>query len=61
MRGLGNLVSVNADFDGDKDEPIFATISIIKETLSIFEEALNSITNTNVSIFKERMQALCHQ
>ena len=51
----------NVYFQCYKDEPIFATISIIKEILSTFEEALDSITNTNVSIFKERMQALCHQ
>ena len=61
MRGLGNLVDTNADLEGDKDESIFATISLLKETLSTFEEALDSITETNISICKERMQALCHQ
>ena len=55
MHGLWNLVGVNAYFDGDKDESIFATISILKETLSTFEEALDSITKTNVSICKKRM------
>ena len=29
--------------------------------MSTFEEALDSITETNISICKERKQALCHQ
>ena len=61
MRGLENLVDTNADLEGDKDESIFATISLLKETLSTFEEALDSITETNISICMKRMQALCNQ
>ena len=61
MRGLGNLVDTNSDLEGNKDEFIFASISLLKETLSTFEEALDSIIETNISICKERMQALCNQ
>ena len=61
MCDLGNLVDINANFDGDKDESIFTAISILKETLSAFEEALDSISRTNISICKELMQELCRQ
>ena len=61
MHGLQNLVSVNANFDGDKDESIFATISILKETFSTCQVALDSITTDNVSICKEKMQVLYHE
>ena len=60
MHGLQNLVSVNANFDGDKDESIFTTILIQSETFRTFQESLHSITNPTVSICKARMQPLTH-
>ena len=40
---------------------MFATISLVKETLSKFEEAQHSITKSNVDVTKERMFTFSHQ
>ena len=40
---------------------MFATISLVKETLSKFEEAQHSITKSNANVTKERMLTFCHQ
>ena len=45
----------------DEDESRFATIPLLKGTLSNVEEALDFVTMGNVSISKGRMLALCHQ
>ena len=61
MGSPGNFVGGNVDFDGDKDESILEAISILKETLSAFEESLHSISRENLSYCKKLMQEFCHE
>ena len=61
MRSPGNFVGGNVDFDGDKDESILEAISILKETLSAFEESIHSISRENLSYCKKLMQEFCHE
>ena len=57
MHGQGKCVDANVDFDDGHDASIFATIFLVKITLSNFEEALHSITKSNVDVCKEKMFA----
>jgi hypothetical protein len=61
MRNEGSIVDASGCIDGDKDDSIFATISLLKEALSNFEESLGSITKPNISICKESMLTLSQQ
>ena len=61
MRDQGNLVGANANFDVDTEGSSFAIVSFLKDMLSNFEEALDFVTKSNVSLRKERMLAVCHQ
>ena len=61
MRGQEKCVDANVDIEGGHDESMFATISLVKETLSKFEEAQHSITKSNADVTKERMLTFCHQ
>ena len=51
----------NANFEAVHDESIFETISLVKETMSTFEESLHSIFKVDVNVCKERMLAFCNQ
>ena len=57
MRGQ----DANANFEGGHDESIFATISLVKETMRNFEECPHSMSKVDVNVCKERMLAFCHQ
>ena len=57
MRGQ----DANANFEGGHDESIFATISLVKETMRNFEECLHSMSEEDVNVRKERMLAFCPQ
>ena len=57
MRGQ----DANANFEGGHDESIFATISLVKETMRNFEECLHSMSKEDVNVWNERMLAFCHQ
>ena len=55
MCGQETCVDVNVDFGGGHDVAIFATISLVKETLRNCEEAPHSITKYIVDVTNERM------
>ena len=61
MCGQEKCVDANVNFEGGHDESMFAIISLVKETLRNFEEALHSITKYNVDVTKERMLTFCDQ
>ena len=50
-----------ANFKGGHDESMFETISLVKETMSTFEESLHSISKVDVIVCMEIMVAFCNQ
>ena len=61
MRNPGSSVGASTCINGDKDDSIIATISLLKVALTIFEEILDFVTEPNILICKESMLTLCNQ